>query len=167
MMPEGLSQEEAERSTVASIQRLAKACGEDIRLGVEFLGFKNCSLNSLDQAIRVIEKVDLPNVGLTIDTFHMFISGSSSAHLAKIGKNKLVLVHVNDSEPGVLSKLSDSDRVFLGEGVIDLEQFRESLISVSYDSYISLELLRPEYWERDPEDVARMGRQGLAKIFRV
>jgi 2-keto-myo-inositol isomerase len=164
---EDVSMEKVESSTVSSLEKLAKVCGDDINLGVEFLGFRNSSLNTLQNAIRVINKVDLPNVGLTIDTFHMYISESKVSDLGKIGKEKIFLVHVNDSEPGDLRNLTDSNRLFLGEGVIDLEHFRDSLVSLSYDGYVSIELLRPEYWDRDPEQVAREGRKGLRKIFKV
>jgi 2-keto-myo-inositol isomerase len=167
MVKTDLPREEVELSTARSLERLAKACGDDIRLGMEFLGFSDCSINNLDQAIRVVEKVNLPNVGLTVDTFHVYISRSDPARLSRLGKNGLVLVHVNDSEPGDIVKLADSNRVFLGEGAIPLAKFRDSMVSASYDGYVSLELLRPEYWERDPEEVARHGREGLRTIFNV
>ena len=164
---DSIPQEKILRSSVESLRRLAKVCGQDIRLGVEFLGFANCSINTLDQAAKLIEEVNLPNVGLTVDTFHMYISDSPASGLGRLGGRKIFLVHVNDSEPGDLGKLSDANRVFLGEGVIKLKDFRDALVSSSYDGYISLELLRPEYWESDAEEVARKGREGLRAIFDV
>ena len=164
---DSISQEKILKSSAESLRRLAKVCGQDIRLGVEFLGFANCSINTLDQAARLIEEVNLPNVGLTIDTFHMYISNSPASGLGRLGGPKTFLVHVNDSEPGDLGKLSDANRVFLGEGVIRLKDFRDALVSSSYDGYISLELLRPEYWEGDAEEVAGKGREGLRAIFGV
>jgi len=164
---DSIPQEKILRSSVESLRRLAEACGQDIRLAVEFLGFANCSINTLDQATKLVEEVNLPNVGLTIDTFHMHISDSPASGLGRLGGRKIFLVHVNDSESGDLGKLSDSDRVFPGEGVIKLKEFREALVSASYEGYISLELLRPEYWESDAEEVARKGREGLRAIFDV
>jgi 2-keto-myo-inositol isomerase len=164
---DSIPQEKILRSSVESLRRLAKACGQDIRLGVEFLGFANCSINTLDQAAKLIEEVNLPNVGLTVDTFHMYISNSPASGLGRLGGREIFLVHVNDSEPGDLGKLSDANRVFLGEGVIKLKDFRDALVSSSYNGYISLELLRPEYWESDAEEVARKGREGLRAIFDV
>jgi len=154
------------RSSAESLRGLARACGEDIRLGVEFLGFANCSINTLDQAVRLVEEVNLPNVGLTVDTFHMYVSNSPASGLGRLG-HKLFLVHVNDSEPGDPRKLSDSNRVFLGEGVLRLKEFRDAMVSASYEGYVSLELLRPEYWERDAKEVAQKGREGLRAIFDV
>ena len=164
---DSIPQEKILRSSVESLRRLAEACGQDIRLGVEFLGFANCSINTLDQAAKLIEEVNLPNVGLTVDTFHMYISNSPASGLGRLGGREIFLVHVNDSEPGDLGKLSDANRVFLGEGVIKLNEFRDALVSASYNGYISLELLRPEYWESDAEEVARRGREGLRAIFDV
>jgi 2-keto-myo-inositol isomerase len=163
---DSIPQEKILRSSAESLRRLAKACGQDIRLGVEFLGFANCSINTLEQAAKLVEEVNLPNVGLTVDTFHMYISGSPASGLGRPG-HKIFLVHVNDSESGDLGKLSDANRVFLGEGVIKLKEFRDALVSASYNGYISLELLRPEYWESDAGEVARKGREGLRTVFDV
>lgn len=166
MVQDDIPQEKILKSSAESLRRLAKAVGQDIRLGVEFLGFSNCSINTFGQAARLIEEVDLPNVGLTVDTFHMYISNSNPSELGGAG-DKVFLVHVNDSESGPVTKLSDSNRVFLGEGAIPLKEFRDALSSISYDGYVSLELLRPEYWEDDPEEVARRGREGLRTVFDV
>jgi sugar phosphate isomerase/epimerase len=51
--------------------------------------------------------------------------------------------------------------------VIKLKEFRDALVSASYNGYISLELLRPEYWESDAGEVARKGREGLRTVFDV
>ncbi len=164
---DSIPQEKILRSSAESLRRLARACGQDIMLGIEFLGFPNCSINTLGKAAKLVEEVNLPNVGLTVDTFHMYISGSPASELGRLGNRRIFLMHVNDSEPGEVGKLSDANRVFPGEGAIRLKEFRDALAAVSYDGYISLELLRPEYWDWDAGEVARKGREGLRSAFGV
>jgi 2-keto-myo-inositol isomerase len=162
----GLAKEAIIAQTARDLSRLSDTCGDGIKLGLEFLGMRNCSINQLGDAIEVIRRVGRGNVGLVVDSFHMHLSRSSVRDLAKI-KDKLFLVHVNDSEPGDVANLTDANRVYLGEGAIDLQSFRQALQEVGYDGFISLELLKPAYWEQPPEEVARLGRESLKRVFEI
>jgi 2-keto-myo-inositol isomerase len=152
---------------VHALNSLAEACGKDIRLGLEFLGMAECSINNLAAANEVVSKVGRENVGLVLDSFHMHLSETAFTEVAKIRENGVFLVHVNDSEEGDTSKLTDAQRLFPGEGVIDLKAFKSNLASAGYDGYISLELLRPSYWEQDPRQIASIGRESLKHTFGI
>jgi 2-keto-myo-inositol isomerase len=160
----GLSKIEIISQTVEALRRLAEVCGDDVNLGLEFLGMRSCSINKLETAAEVIRQVRRPNVGLVVDSFHMHASGSSFSEITGI-IDKILLIHVNDSEPGNLESLTDANRVFPGEGTIDLRRFRQVLRENGYDGYVSLELLKPAYWQEDPEKIARKGRESLERIF--
>lgn len=160
----GLSRGEIISQTVEALTRLAGVCGNDINLGLEFLGMRSCSINKLETAAEVIRQVERPNVGLVVDSFHMHASGSPFSEIART-IDKILLIHVNDSEPGNLESLTDANRVFPGEGTIDLRGFRQVLRDSGYDGYVSLELLKPAYWREDPEQIARKGRESLKQIF--
>jgi hypothetical protein len=45
-----------------------------------------------------------------------------------------------------------------GEGVIPLDDILVRLKQIGFDGLCSVELFRPEYWERDPEDLAAAAR---------
>jgi 2-keto-myo-inositol isomerase len=153
--------------TAQSLKKLSETCGENIRLGLEFLGQRECSVNNLETAVEAISLFANRNVGLVVDSFHMHLSGTDFSQLAKIKGDRLFLVHVNDSEKGDRSKLSDANRVLPGEGVMDLPEFRANLARVGYDSFVSLELFRESYWEQNPDDVAKIGRESLRRVFGV
>jgi len=153
--------------TAQSLKKLSETCGEDIRLGLEFLGQQECSVNNLDTAVETISLLAKRNVGLVVDSFHMHLSGTAFSELAKIQGDRIFLVHVNDSEKGDRSKLSDANRVLPGEGIMDLPEFKASLTRVGYDAFVSLELFRKSYWEQDPDEVAKIGRESLRRVFGV
>ena len=156
-MQSGLSADEARAKTAESLAQLADACGEDINLGLEFLGMKECSVNNLRDAVEIVKTVNRRNVGLVLDSFHLYLSGSQLTEMNEGNRDRIFLVHVNDSEPGDRSTLRDVNRLYPGEGVIDLKRLAVDLAKLRYDSFLSLELLRPSYWQEDPEQVAATG----------
>jgi 2-keto-myo-inositol isomerase len=164
-MKPGLSRTATISQTVEALTRLADVCGE-IKLGLEFLGMHECSVNNLETAVEVTSRVGRPNVGLVIDSFHMYVSESPFTEIAA-NIQKTFIVHVNDSEPGSLRTLTDANRVFPGEGSINLTELRQVLETSGYDGFISLELLRPAYWEEDPERIAKKGRECLKRAFGI
>ena len=160
------SNEEVIDQTTHALIELADCCG-DMDLGLEFLGMRECSINNLETASEVVRRVALRNVGLVIDTFHMHLSDSRLSDIAKLKGYQVFLIHVNDSERGDKTRLTDANRLFPGEGSIDLKAFASSIGEIGYDGFLSLELLRPEYWQRDAEEIARAGRDSLKRIFGV
>jgi len=166
-MQSGLSADEVRAKTARSLTQLADSCGQDINLGLEFLGIKECSVNNLKDAIEIVRTVNRKNVGLVLDSFHLYLSGSQLTEMKEVDRDRIFLVHVNDSEPGDRSTMRDANRLYPGEGVIDLKRFAVDLAKLRYDSFLSLELLRPSYWEEDPEKVAAIGRESLRKVFGV
>jgi 2-keto-myo-inositol isomerase len=150
--------------TILCLEKLADACDDETRLGLEFLGTHNCSINNLKDAVEVIRRVGRSNVGLTLDSFHSYVSGDDFADIAHLNRNEIFMVHLNDCEKGPRDNMTDANRLFPGEGAIDLQKFLSQIKQVGYDEYVSLELLRPAYWDRDPEEIATMGRESLKRL---
>ena len=164
---QGMSQDAAVAETAAALSKMAARYGSRIRLGLEFLGMTHCSINNLHAAIETIRRVDNSNVGLVLDSFHMHISDSRFSDINQLKAEQVFLVHVNDSEQGDKRTLTDANRLYPGEGEIDLKAFASALNGIGYDNYLSLELLRPAYWEQNAEDVAAKGRNSLSRVFGI
>ena len=49
---------------------------DSVGVALEFLGFANCSVNTLEACWRVVQRVNRPNVGLVLDTFHFYAGRS-------------------------------------------------------------------------------------------
>ena len=164
---EGVSEQTAIAQTASALSQMADRYGNETKLGLEFLGMRSCSINNLQAAVETIKRVGKRNVGLVLDSFHMHVSDSKLSQLAQLDADQVFLVHVNDAEPGDRLNLTDANRLYPGEGVIDLKGFGSVLKEIGYDNRISLELLRPEYWGQDAEQVAGKGRKSLRLVFGV
>jgi 2-keto-myo-inositol isomerase len=164
---EGMTEEAVVAQTSAALSRMADCYGNGIKLGLEFLGMSSCSINNLQAAMETIRRVGKRNVGLVLDSFHMYLSNSRFSDINQLKAEQVFLVHVNDSEKGDKRKLTDVNRLYPGEGDIDLKAFASVLTNIGYNSYLSLELLRPAYWEQNPEEVAVKGRESLNHVFGI
>jgi 2-keto-myo-inositol isomerase len=165
---EGVSEQVAITQTASALSEMADRYGAATKLGLEFLGMRSCSINNLHAAVETVKRADRRNVGLVLDSFHMYVSDSQFSEIAQLRAEQIFLVHVNDAEPGERRGLTDANRLYPGEGVIDLKGFASALSKVGYDDYLSLELLRPAYWEKaEAEQVAVKGRESLRRVFGV
>jgi 2-keto-myo-inositol isomerase len=162
---ENKSHDEIVSETAKSLKRVIDACDSGIKVGLEFLGIRNCSVADLSTATEVVRKVGGDRVGLIIDTFHVYLSRATSADLTRIPFRELFLVHINDSEQLPIEQLADGNRVFPGEGVIDLEGYIKALSSIGYDEFLSVELLREQYWTEDPLKIAIRARRSLDRYL--
>jgi 2-keto-myo-inositol isomerase len=164
---DGMSEQTAIAETASILSQMADRYGDAMKLGLEFLGTRTCSINNLNAAVETVRRVGKRNVGLVLDSFHMYLSDSKPSNLRQLGAEQVFLVHVNDAEPGEKSKLTDANRVYPGQGVIDLNGFASALKSIGYRNYLSLELLRPSYWKEDADQVAALGRESLRRVFGI
>ena len=58
----------------------------------------------------------------------------------------------------------DAHRLLPGEGVIPLDDILTRLKQIGFDGLCSIELFRPEYWERDPAKLATAARAATLDI---
>ena len=136
-----------------------------VRIGFEFLGFRDCSVNTLAAAQAIVEEVGDPSVGLVIDAFHYYVGGSTWSMLEGLDPRSLFIVHVDDAEDRPRETLTDAHRLLPGEGVMPLQEMLGRLTAIGYEGFYSVELFRPEYWTWDPLALARAARERLDALF--
>ena len=165
--PKGVTAKDIERESVRILRELsgmAKPYG--VRLAYEFLGFADCTVNSLAQCSAIVDKVARPNVGLVLDTFHFFAGGSSVASIRQVNPKKIFVVHVNDVERVPRRKMHDALRLFPGKGIIPLTSILRALKAIGYSDKFSVEIFRPQYWNRPALRVARDARAAALGALR-
>ena len=131
---------------------------------MEFLGFVD-QLNTIEDALEIMELADHPHVATVLDPFHIFRGGGSIESIAKLTDKQIAISHFNDA-PRVppREQQHDRDRVMPGEGHLDLPRYLELLAATGYRRCLSLELFREDLWERDPLDVARIGLDKMKAV---
>ncbi len=136
-----------------------------IKLGFEFLGEAGNSVQTLDLGSKIVDLVGRECVGNVIDTYHFYAGDSSWEALESLDPKKLFIFHINGAEDLPKDELNDSKRLYPGEGILPIARMKETLEKIGYDGPASVEIFRPEYWQKDPFVVARDAKEAAEKAL--
>ena len=136
-----------------------------VKPAMEFLGFVD-GINQVKHAWEVMEVADHPDSTIVLDPFHIYRGGGEIEDMEGIPGEKIAVFHFNDApaEPA-RAEQSDADRVYPGDGILDLGKMISILKDAGYAGVISLELFNPNYWEQDPAEVARIGLEKTKSVL--
>ena len=126
---------------------IAAPCG--MKLAFEFVGYPNCSVNTLEQAYDIVAAADRENVGIVLDCFHFHAMNSKWEALEALDPAKLFIFHLDDAEDLPVGALRDDKRLWPGEGAVDLARIFSILKAKGYGEMTSIELFRPAYWDME------------------
>ena len=163
----GLSSYETIEGSVAVLRELA-SIGErhHVSLGFEFLGQKDCSVQTLELADEIVVNVNRRNIGLVIDSFHFYAGGSTTKMIDRLDPKRLFIFHINDAEDRPSGELTDAHRLLPGLGILPLKEILAAFKRIGYDGAASVEIFRPEYWERDPFELAREAKAAVEGVLK-
>lgn len=159
-----------------AIKRL-RICAEvlgayNIRLGLEYVGphhlrdtWENPFIWTQEETLQLIDSIGLVNVGLLLDSYHWHTTGLSSQDISSLKESQIVHVHINDAADLPVKELKDNDRLYTGEGVIDLALFLKSVKQTGYNGPIAQEVLTPHPPKQSVEDILRRSKAGFDKVF--
>ena len=152
-----------------SVRVLTELCDiaarHDVALAFEFLGQPDCSVATLDLAHEIVRTANRPNLGLVIDSFHFYAGGSTIEMVEALDPNLIYVFHINDAENLPREELLDKHRLLPGLGILPLRELIAAFRKIGYDKVASVEIFRPEYWDRDPFDLARDARSATLQII--
>ena len=114
---------------------------------------------------QVLSRADAPNLGLGIDSFHIFATNTSLEALDELDPDKIFLVQLADfmwqEIRSVEERISTARtfRVFPGEGVHSehLAEIVTRLDRLGYQGDYSFEVFNDDYQQMPPEKVAERG----------
>jgi sugar phosphate isomerase/epimerase len=148
-------------------ERIADALGElgpyaerhGVRLAVEPLhpmyAADRCVVSTLTQALDLAERFPAHQVGVAVDTYHLWWDDRAPAQIARAGAGGRIhtfqLADWTTPLPaGVLN-----GRGQLGDGVIDLREWRGYVEAAGYTGAIEVELFNEGLWARDGREVLK------------
>ncbi len=117
-----------------------------------------------DVAWDIIKRADHPNLGINLDTFHMFVRGNTLDVLRdEIPIDKIALVQVADAPRLQMEVLHYSRhfRCFPGQGDLPVVDFVQCLKDKGFDDYLSHEIFNDEFRSSSPLDKAVDGMRSL------
>ena len=162
----GPTRERIIEESVRVLRELAMISGRHgVALAFEFLGQPDCSVQTLGLANNIVNKVARDNVGLVIDSFHFYAGGSTLEMISEVDANRLFIFHINDAEDLPRKQLEDRHRLLPGTGILPLKQMLTAFNRIGYDSVASVEIFRPEYWERDPIKFAQQCKVAVQALL--
>ena len=135
-----------------------------VKLAYEFVGYPSCSVNTFGQTYEIIKAVDREDVGLVLDCFHFHAMNSRIEDLEQADSKKIFIFHIDDSEDLPAGALRDNNRLWPGEGAIDLPLILKTLKDIGYSEMASVELFRPEYWDWDIEKTIKVGKEKTEEL---
>lgn len=144
-----------------ALAELAKR--EDMKLSYEALAWGR-HIADYDDAWDIVKRVDHPNLGIVLDTFHMFARGNTLDTLKNdIPVEKIGLVQLADAPKMQMDILQYSRhyRCFPGQGDFPIIEFVQALKDKGYDDYLSHEVFNDEFRSSSPIEKAIDGVRSL------
>jgi sugar phosphate isomerase/epimerase len=158
-LPDGDRDIAAARERVAeAVTVLAPYAAErGVRLAIEPLhpmyASDRCVVSTLGQALDIAERFPASQVGVVVDTYHLWWDDRAPAQITRAGADgRIACFQVADwvtpLPEGVLL-----GRGQLGDGCVDLRGFREQVDAVGYRGAVEVEIFSPALWARDGAEV--------------
>jgi sugar phosphate isomerase/epimerase len=114
----------------------------------------------------VLAKDSGPNIGVVLDVWHCYHSGSTVADIIAAGKSRIVVVHVSDAKQTTPEEVCDSQRLMPGEGVINLTGFFQALQKIGYEDSVSPEPLGRVPMDMSPEDGSKLALETTLAVMK-
>jgi sugar phosphate isomerase/epimerase len=156
-LPQGSRDLVGARERVAdSIAELAPYAGQaGVRLGLEPLHPMYCAdravLSTLTQALTLAERFPVDQVGVVVDTFHVWWDPLVTDTIRRCG-DRIVSYQLADwCDPLPADVLLG--RCLPGDGPIDFDPLNAAVADAGYAGDIEVEVFNQEVWDRDPEEV--------------
>ncbi|MDT0549086.1 MULTISPECIES: sugar phosphate isomerase/epimerase family protein [Streptomyces] len=153
------------RDLFAARERIADALAElapyaaerGVRLAIEPLhpmyASDRCVVSTLAQALDLAERFPADQVGVVVDTYHLWWDDTVADQIARAGAGGRIASFqladwITPLPEGVLL-----GRGQLGDGAVDFRWFRERVDATGFDGPIEVEIFNPALWARDGAEV--------------
>lgn len=141
-------------------------------LGLEFVGPHHLRQSSnypflweIGHFLDWMELLDRPNIGLLLDCYHWHTTGADLDTLRRLDAKQIVHVHINDAKPLPPQELLDFDRLYPGEGSIDVAGFLRALQDMGYRGVVAQEVLSADAPSGEPHALWQRSRQAFDRVW--
>ncbi|MFF8439532.1 sugar phosphate isomerase/epimerase family protein [Streptomyces californicus] len=146
-----------ERVADALAELAPYAAERGVRLAIEPLhpmfASDRCVVSTLGQALDIAERFPAEQVGVVVDTYHLWWDDRAPADIARAGASGRIHAFqladwITPLPAGVLL-----GRGQLGDGSVDFRAFRSAVESAGYDGPIEVEIFNEALWAREGAEV--------------
>lgn len=133
-IPEGRTWDECVRAVAEQLRECARyAEDKGVKLGIESHGKFGTDLNAL---AAIIDRVDSPALGLTLDTANFFVSGVDPVEAARCLSGRVFHTHLKDAK---MLPEGGYKGMALGEGDVPIREVMEELKRQGYQGWFCIE----------------------------
>lgn len=148
-------------------ERIADALGElgpyaeerGVKLAIEPLhpmyAADRCVVSTLAQALDLAERFPAHQVGVTVDTYHIWWDDTAPAQIARAGGGGRIHTFQLADWTTPLPEGVLTGRGQIGDGAIDMREWKGYVEAAGYDGAIEVELFNDGLWARDGREVLR------------
>ncbi|MER5653534.1 MULTISPECIES: sugar phosphate isomerase/epimerase [unclassified Streptomyces] len=133
------------------------AAARGVRLAVEPLhpmyAADRCVVSTLAQALDLAERFPAEQVGVTVDTYHLWWDDTAPAQIARAGASGRIHAFQLADWTTPLPEGVLNGRGQLGDGSIDFREWRGYVEAAGYTGPIEVELFNDVLWARDGHEV--------------
>jgi len=155
------------KTQAADLRALADmAAARQLRIAFEPLAWSRW-LNRYEDAWACVEQINHPALGLTVDSFHWFWSGTPVAFARQIAAHRCFIVQLSDARPEgrAAIEVARHDRLFPGEGVWLVDDLARTFHAAGFDGFYNLEVFNDSYRTLAPDDFAARAARSFHQIF--
>ncbi|WP_189787504.1 sugar phosphate isomerase/epimerase family protein [Streptomyces capitiformicae] len=138
-----------------------------VRLAIEPLhpmfASDRCVVSTLAQALDLAERFPAEQVGVTVDTYHIWWDDNAPAQIARAGASGRIHTFqladwITPLPEGVLT-----GRGQIGDGAIDMREWKAYVEAAGYTGPIEVELFNDVLWARDGQELLRETAERFAQ----
>lgn len=146
----------------------------DIRFGLEYVGPKTLRdrdryafVSTMRETKALIKEINLPNVGLILDSFHWYTAEESVDDILTLKNQDVVACDLNDARAGrgPREQIDGERELPLASQVVATQDFLEALIKIDYDGPVRAEPFNQVLNDMDDEEAVATTAQAMKQAF--
>jgi sugar phosphate isomerase/epimerase len=158
-LPSGSRDLPAARATVLDgiAELVPYAAERGVRLSIEPLHPMFCAdravVSTLAQALDMCDRLDAPNVGVCVDTYHIWWDPQVHEQIARAGER----IHIFQACDFLVPIPADAllGRGHVGDGVADIPALARAVAATGYDGPVEVEIFNQEVWDTPGDETLR------------
>ncbi|MFD5267558.1 sugar phosphate isomerase/epimerase family protein [Streptomyces sp. NPDC058335] len=122
-----------------------------------------CVVSTLTQALDIAERFPAHQVGVTVDTYHIWWDDQAPAQIARAGASGRIHTFQLADWTTPLPEGVLNGRGQIGDGAIDMREWQTYVETAGYTGAIEVELFNDALWARDGREVLAETAQRFAE----
>jgi 4-hydroxyphenylpyruvate dioxygenase len=159
-----VASDDVERAATQLFQLAERGARRGIRIGYEALAWGK-HVFRFDQAMKVVERANHPNLGIVLDSFHTLVRAEAWSGIADLRGSRIFFLQLGDavradSDPLTIHKQHSR---MPGQGDLDVARFLRAVLATGYAGNLSIEIFN-EQTSESPKATARAGMSSLLNV---